>query len=317
MARELPSGDKSCMDAPTAFRATNALVLSGGGNRGAMEAGALMALFERDIAPDLVVGSSAGAINAAYIAGHPSLNGARCLTGVWRGIRTQDVFPGPRPAVLWRLFRHRDRLHDPEGLARILRAHLPYSDLAGASVPVVVVATELDTGRECWLSSGDAVRAILASTALPGVFPPVCIDGRRYIDGGVTNRVPISVAAAAGAKTIYVLDVGYPCKCQRLHRNIIDIAMQATAIMGTQRFLADLEYYRLQGLDIVHIPLPCHLAVRFTDFSHTDEMIEDAYQLTCDALDRQPPACRLARANRERRVRWRLVQPRTRALTPS
>lgn len=264
-----------------------AFVLSGGANRGAMEVGALLALFERGIVPDLVVGSSAGAINAAFIAGDPTLAGAGRLAEIWRGIRKEHVFPGSRLAVLWRLFRRRDRFYEPDALAETIAAHLGYRDLSRARIPVIIVATDLGTGREHWFSSGDAVRAILASTALPGIFPPVEIDGRRYLDGGLSNRTPISAAVANGADHVYVLDVGYPCKCERLYRSVVDITTQALGIMGAQRLLADLEHYA-ERCTVVHISLPCQLEVRFTDFSKTEQMIAEAYQLAQQALDGSP-----------------------------
>lgn len=264
-----------------------AFVLSGGGNRGAMEVGALLALFERGIIPDLVVGSSAGAINAAYIAGAPTLEGAQRLAEIWRRIRRRDIFPGWGGGILWRLARHRDRLYGTAALARTLEAHLPYRELSEAKIPVAIVATELETGREHWFSSGDAVRAVLASAALPGIFPPVEVQGRRYIDGGIANRAPISAAVARGADTVYVLDVGYPCDCKRLYRNVVDIVMQAVGIMGAQRMLADLEHYA-ERATIVYMPLPCQLSVRFSDFSRSDAMIRDAHRFAVDALDGSP-----------------------------
>ncbi len=252
----------------------NAFVLSGAGNRGAMEAG---------IRPDLIAGSSSGAINAAYVAGFPTLEGARRLAAIWQGITRQDVFPGNSIAALWRLSRRRDRLYEPTGLERLLRRHLPYRNLEDAKIQVVVVATELATGRERWFDRGDAVPAILASAALPGAFPPVEIEGERYIDGGVANRIPISAAVERGADAIWVVDVGFPCESQNLHRGAVDIVLQAVGIMGAQRLRLDLERYGATH-DLVYLPLPCHLTLRPTDFSKTYQLIEDGYRFARQAL---------------------------------
>lgn len=267
-----------------------AVVLSGAGNRGAMEAGALEALFEVGVRPDLLVGSSAGAINAAYTAARPTLEGARRLSAIWRGIRREDVFPGGSASVVWRLSRRRDALYDPSGLERIIRRHLPYRRLEEAAVPAVVVATELETGREAWLDRGDAVRAILASAAIPGVFPPVEIGGVRHIDGGVANRLPVSVAVARGADAIYAVDVGFPCECRRAHRSAVDVVMQAAGIMGAQvhRLRADLQALG-EGGRLVYVPLPCHLSLRLTDFSRTDRLIRDGYRYARLALQGGAP----------------------------
>lgn len=273
----------------------NAFVLSGAANRGAMEAGALMALFEAGIRPDLVAGSSAGAINAAFIAGVPTPEGARRLADIWWGIRKEDVLPGSRLAALWRFSRRGDRLYDLAGLERVLRRNLPYRNLEDARVPVVVVATELETGRECWFRRGDAARAVLASTALPGVFPPVEVDGVRYIDGGVTNRVPISVAAAMGADRAYVIDVGCPCECRRRYRSALEILHRAVGILESQRLRAELTA-DTGTLEVVYLPLPCRLPVRLTDFSRTARLIHDGYRFAKRALSSPParpawPAC--------------------------
>lgn len=269
----------------------NAFVLSGAGNRGAMEAGALEALLEAGIRPDLLVGSSVGAINAAYIAAAPTLDGVRRLSAIWRGVRKEDVFPGGSVSVLWRLSRRRGGLYEPSALERLIRRHLPYRRLEEAPTPVVVVTTELETGRERWLDRGDAVRAILASAALPGIFPPVEIGGVRYVDGGVADRLPISAALARGADVVYAVDVGFPCACSRLHRSAVDVVMQAIAVMGARAsgLRSELEAQGRTGR-LVYVPLPCHLSLRFTDFSRTGRLIRDGYRFARLALEGRAPS---------------------------
>lgn len=265
----------------------NAFVLSGAGNYGAAQAGAILALTEAGIAPHLVVGTSAGAINALYLSAFPSVEGARRLSAIWRGIRGEDVFPGNAASLLWRLSRHREGLYDPRGLERIVRKDLPYQRLEEARIPVVVVATELDTGRERWFDRGDAVRAVLASAAIPGVFPPVEIDGVRYIDGAVADRLPVAAALARGADRIYAIDVGFLCQCRRAYRSAMEIVMQAMAIM--ERRSAQLRLELEAGdrrADVVYVAVPCRVSLQLTDFSKTDQLIRDGYRAGRRTLER-------------------------------
>lgn len=268
----------------------DAIVLSGGGNRGAMEVGALRAIFEEGISPDLIVGTSVGAFNGAYIAGHPTLEGVSGLERIWYGLRRPDVFPGRLPGQLLQVLRYRDRLRDPSALRRLVEQYAPAERLEDLPVPLVVVAAALDEGREAWFRRGPLVPAVMASAAIPGVFPPVTIDGVRYVDGGVANNTPISVAVDLGADRVWVIDVGLPCRC-RQPSNLLDILIQSLALQGVQRLAVDLRLYA-DRCQLTYIPLACNLEIRFTDFTKTPRMVKDAYALTKAALagriDRPP-----------------------------
>ena len=171
----------------------------------------LQTLVEEGVSADLVVGASVGAINGAYFAGRPDAEGVRSLAEIWRGIKRSDVLPFSPWGSLLSLFSFRNYLINPSSLRRLLQRHLPYRDLAQASIPVHLVATDILTGAEVVLSVGPAIEAVLASAAIPAVFPPVKLEGRYLSDGGIANNTPISVAVAFGADRIIVLPTGFPC----------------------------------------------------------------------------------------------------------
>src|SRR5919106_3671614 len=182
---------------------STAFVLAGGGSLGAVQAGMLRELLAHGVAPDLVVGSSVGAINGAYLAGSPTLQGVARLEAIWRGLRRQEVFP-----VTWRsvvgLIGRRNYMVDPRGLRRLLEQNLPYQELERASVPLHVVATDALGGAAVRLSAGPVVEAVLASCAIPAAFPLVRIGERYLMDGAVASNTPIRAAIELGASRLVV-----------------------------------------------------------------------------------------------------------------
>ena len=263
---------------------STAFVLSGGGSLGSVQVGMLLALAERGITPDLVVGTSVGAINAAWLVGRPDLDGARALAQVWSSVRRDDVFPARPLAGLLGFLGRRDHLVPAGSLRALLHRHLTYARLEDAAVPVHVVATEVTTGLEVVLSRGDAIEAVCASAALPGVFPPVRIDGRELIDGGVVNNTPISHAIASGVDTIYVLPTGYACALPRAPGSALGMVLQAVTLLVQQRLIADVERYQ-GSVDLRVAPALCPLSVSPVDFSHGAELIRRSTQATAQWLD--------------------------------
>jgi NTE family protein len=263
MLRRLLSGGR-----PVAF------VLSGGGSLGAIQVGMLRALFEAGVKPDMVIGTSVGAVNAAWIGGWPNGEGVERLAQIWKGLRRDDVFPLGWAAAAGLLGRS-NHLITNGGLRSILERHIPFERLEQAQVPVHVVASELKTGRAVVLSHGPAVPALLASCAIPGVFPPVTLGKRDLVDGGVANHTPIEAAVELGAQRIYVLPIGYPW----LHEeptNALGMALQALARLVEQRLEAEIAIHR-DVADITVIPALEPLAVSPADFGHTSELIERGY----------------------------------------
>ena len=219
---------------------TTAFVLSGGANLGAAQAGMLAALGEAGIRPDLIVATSVGAVNGAWIAGEGDIED---LLAVWRDLRRSDVFPaGPVGGLLGFLGRS-DHLVSDGGLRWLLRTHLRFSDLESAATPLHVAATDLLTGEGVLLSSGDAIEAILASSAIPGVLPPVVVDGRALMDGGVVNNTPISHAVELGADEVWVVATGYACALDRPPRGALGVALHAATLAIHQRLALDVQRY--------------------------------------------------------------------------
>lgn len=188
-----------------------AFVLSSGGNLGSIQAGMALALCEAGLTPGFLVGTSVGAINAAVLAGDPTLEGAMRLRTMWHHLGWRDVFPISPVRQLRLLLRWRS-FFPAERFRQMLRDLLPYERIEDAAVPLKIVATRVCDGACVVFDRGSVVDAVLASTALPGLFPPHLIaDGHRYVDGAFTDRIPLTPAVDAGVGSIYVLASGAPC----------------------------------------------------------------------------------------------------------
>jgi NTE family protein len=259
-------------------RDRTAFVLSGGGSLGAMQVGMLQALMEARIRPDLLIGTSVGAVNAAWIAGRPDHDGALELGEIWRGLRRQDIFPLSPWAGACGLLGRSKHLVSNTGLRSVLERHLRYEQLEDAEVPVHVVTTDLKTGRAVMLSSGPAVPALLASTAIPGVFPPVLIGRREHVDGGVANHTPVAAAIELGATRVYVLPIAYPW-LRREPTNALGMAFFALSRFIEQRLDAEVAAHR--HLAEIHVLPACELpSASPADFSRTQELMTRGYRST-------------------------------------
>lgn len=268
---------------------TTAFVLTGGGSLGAVQVGMLQALAERGVRPDLLIGTSAGAVNAAYVAGlgmEPSA--LRELAELWVGIRRNTVFPFDPLRHVLALSGARPSLCANGGLRRLIETHVPYRNLEDASIPLYVVTTNLHSGEEVLLSSGDAVSAVLASAAIPGVLPPVELDGRVLVDGGVSDNAAVSQAVALGADEIYVLPTGFACALDRPPRHALAVAVQALTLLIEQRLVMEVAHLSDHG-GIRVIPPLCPLSVPSVDFGHGRELIDRARAATGTWIDAGGP----------------------------
>jgi NTE family protein len=256
-----------------------AFVLSGGASLGAVEAGMARALAHAGVRPDVLFGTSVGAVNCAFLAGHPGPDGADLLADTWRTLRRDEVFPiEPRKALLGVLGR-RDHIVSNVSLQGLIERHLTFERLEDAPIPLHVVATDVVTGGDRLFSSGDAAKAVLASAAIPGVFPPVEIDGKRYMDGGVTANTPIAHAVASGVDVVYVLPTGHACATNQAPRGALGMMLQAITVMIGRQLVIDIERFRSR-VELRVVPTLCPLDVMPIDFSHTDELLERAYDST-------------------------------------
>jgi len=265
---------------------TTALVLSGGGSLGAVQAGMLLALADGGIVPDLVVGTSVGALNAAYVAGQPWPRGPRRLVEVWSRVRRSDVFPTSLVSTARALAGRSDHLVSERRLRELIAKNLTFERLEQAPIPLAVVATEVMTGMEVVLRHGDAVDAVLASACLPGVFTPTSVDGHLLIDGGLVDNTPISVAADLGADSIIVLPTGYACALPAPPKSALGVVLHAVTLAIQGRLVDDV--IALQGsLDLRVVPPLCPLAVSPIDFGRGSELADRAYRTTARWL-REP-----------------------------
>lgn len=260
-----------------------AFVLAGGGSLGAVQVGMLAELLSAGLQPDFIVGVSAGALNGAFLAFDPSINMVDRMAVLWSKITTRQVL-----GLSWRsllgLIGVRNHIASTQGLRSLLQRELPYQDFADAAVPLHLVCAELVAGDEVVLSSGDITTAVLASTAIPGVFPPVEHEGRILVDGAVTSGTPISVAVAYGATRIIVLPCGFACAQKLVARGAVGRAMHAISLLGASQLRRDFDYFSTSRR--IHIAPPlCPMSQSSFDYSNGSELIARGRASTRDWID--------------------------------
>lgn len=268
--------------APDPSRPRTAFVLSGGGNQGVSQVGMLRALIERGIVPDVVIGTSAGALNGAAIAYAPNLTGVAQLAAVWEQLQTDHVFPGGRIHRAWNVVRRGTHLFGNDGLAALIHHSSPARSFSDLEIPLRVIATDLDTGDEVVLARGPLKPALLASAALPGVFPIVHHDGRRLVDGGVVNNVPLWHALSGPVDRVFVLNVSSGAG-DHVVRSPLDVVMTSFMHARNQRY--ELERRQaIEHVDIIDLPRPTDSRELF-DFSGARELMDSGYELAIARLD--------------------------------
>ncbi|MDV6013598.1 patatin-like phospholipase family protein [Haloechinothrix sp. LS1_15] len=271
-----------------------AFVLSGGGSMGAVQVGMLQALYEREIAPDLLIATSAGTLNGAYIASRPPVpQTADELAEIWIGLRRKDVFPVPVTTGLLALLGRRNHFSSLRGLRRLVSRWVGFDTLDEAPVPLSVMATDVLTGVGARLAAGPVESALLASAAIPGVFPPVRHEGREYIDGGVTNNTPIAHAIGLGARTVYVLPGGYACDLDQPPGTVPSMAAHAITLLLHRQVISDLAHVP-ENVALVVLPPLCPLSVSGGDFSRAAELIAESRSRSREFLDSLAPGQRHA-----------------------
>jgi NTE family protein len=258
--------------------AKTAFVFAGGGSFGAIQVGMMHALAAHGISADMVVGSSVGALNGAYYAGDPSLKGVLQLETIWRGLRRQDIFPITWRTLLGFLWR-RDFLIPHDGIAKLIEDHLPYRDLSEASLPIHIVATDIISGDSVVLSEGSAVQAIIASTAIPGVFGSIRYKDFYLADGAISSNTPIKIAVAKGARRLIILPTGYACSAHAPPVGAVATALHALTLLIARQLVSELEDLA-PDIEYFVVPPLCPLVGSPYDFSRTPEHIERAIKST-------------------------------------
>ena len=267
-------------------------VLSGGGALGALQVGALRALLENKVQPDMVVGCSAGALNAAFLSRGVNIENVERAADVWRQVTTQIVYPGGRFTSFWRVISGQDSLHDNRRFYSFLQATgcTPALTFGAATVRLYVTATNLRTGKlHVFGDNGNdrILDALMASTALTPLHPPWEINGERYVDGGTVTPLPLRVALDRGATEIWALHTeGAPeSTTPRPVRGVTAIigkALDAMLNLQVQHDLHLAEDARRVNLHHVHLVTPRPIAG--ADFAHADELIEAGYLQATDYL---------------------------------
>ncbi|GAA5016293.1 patatin-like phospholipase family protein [Streptomyces siamensis] len=265
---------------------TVAFVLQGGGSLCAAQVGMLRALTRAGIRPDLVVGSSAGALNGVAFAADPSIEGIDRLEALWLGLRRRHVAPISLRTLVRAVAGRGEAAVSSTPLRQMLRAVIGVGRLEETVVPVHAVATDFETGAPVVLSRGDAVSALLASAAFPGLYAPVRLGERRLIDGGVSADVPVLQAESLGATTIYVLPAAVTRQAGH-GPGALCVAFRALEQILVERERRDLAAVRGS---VLRLPAATTRVASVIDFRDTPRLIEAGCRLTEGWLTRQPAA---------------------------
>lgn len=260
-------------------------MFSGGVSLGALQVGALRALHQAGVYPDLCFGTSAGALNAARVGLGFTEEDVEALARAWSETRTRDVFGGQLVfSAVKAALRGSGSLMSSEGVRRIIERWIP-AEHAALKLPVTLLASDLRSGETVRLVRGDLHRSLLASTAIPAVFPPVRIGSRTLVDGAVTANVPLREAAESGARTLVVLDAGHPCALEEVPTGFV--AQISLVLTHALREQTRSELLLLPDDRVVlYLPAPCPLRIPPHDFDHGADLIEAGYAVVRPWLDR-------------------------------
>nr|WP_255344194.1 patatin-like phospholipase family protein [Burkholderia gladioli] len=259
------------------IRSPVALVLCGGGSRGAMEVGFYRAIRDLGVPVDFIIGSSIGALNGAFFCA-----GMRPekVAELWCGFRRREALRINLRGLLapWRY----SAFFDLDPLRRRLREVLPVTRFEDLPVPLIVVTTDLQEGKPAyWSGTGDIVEPVISSMSLPGVFPPVEMEGRQFVDGGIANNVPLDKAVELGARTILMIR----CTCcepsLKPFRGIARVLVRSFSIALERKFAAELDHFgALVRLHSVQPRFPHEIDL--LDFRYSGELIDAAYRQTIE-----------------------------------
>ena len=263
-------------------------MLPGGGSAGAAQVGILHSLLEAGIFPDVLVGCSVGALNAAFFALDPTIAQAQRLAELWAGLSTKAVFGAARSRAALRLIRKRDHVWSPGPLRQLIGRCCPVEELGELAVPVHVVTTDLDIGVARWWSRGPAQDVLYASACLPGLLPPAVLDGHRHVDGGVLEPVPIRRAVDLDAQTVYVLGEAIgPDQEPAASLSALDVLVRSFTISRYGR-LPDPVTLARSGQQVIVVPGADTAGIALTDLSHTEALLAESRAVSRRFLAAQP-----------------------------
>ena len=273
---EMSSPDRRrtiALDLPTPI----GFVMSGGASLGSVQVGMLQALSAAGVRPDYIVGTSVGALNGAILAAHPD-DAVDRLTETWLEMQRSDVFPGNLLSSIWRLGRTRTHAVGTEGLERIAARALHAESFADLRLPLGVVTVDLTVGEILLIDSGPLVPALLASAAIPGVFPPVSLDGHLLVDGAILADVAIPQARAFHPTgTLVVLDCMVP-PSPAAPGSVADVLALTSKLQYREQFRAALRDVEHE-VPVVCLPAPPARRTSPFDFSQTQQLIDETRQV--------------------------------------
>ncbi|MBX9710693.1 MAG: patatin-like phospholipase family protein [Xanthobacteraceae bacterium] len=234
----------------------------------------LQALVAHGVIPDMVVGCSVGALNGAYFAGTPTLEGVKKLAEIWRGLRRRDVFPVSLHTLIGFLWRG-DFLISHDGVRKLIDDNLPFKNLDQARLPIHIVTTDIVSGDSVVLSDGSAAEAIVASTSIPGAFEPVQYRGLYLADGAISSNTPIRAAIDKGATRLIILPTGYACAGSVPPVGAVANALHALTLLIARQMTDELDDLEA-GISYAVVPPLCPLVGSPYDFSRSSAHIAQA-----------------------------------------
>ncbi len=269
-----------------------AFVLGGGGARGALQVGALRALLKAGIQPDLMVGTSIGAVNAVFLALHGFTSEALDqLNAAWFAAAKADLFPANATWLTLRVFFNRiharpyQRLRDffiSQGITPDLRfADLPH-------FPVIAVSADLNSHQPIYYGNDPyqfVLDGLLASTALPPWIHPLETNGRFLMDGGAVSNLPIEPAIAHGAAEIIALELSDPDEIDPRTHGFGPFFTKYLAIVEARQISLELELARAKNVPVHMVYFKTDSPVLPWDFSRTSTLLEDGYRQMKLALE--------------------------------
>jgi NTE family protein len=218
-----------------------AFVLGGGGVLGAAEVGMLRALLEHDLAPDLVIGTSVGALNGSLVAATPLTGVVERLTGLWQAASTgRQVYGDRAHRRISRAMRTGTHLYSSKPLREALVHELGETRFEDLEIPFQCCAASIERAAEHWFTTGRVVDAVVASAAVPGLLPPAVVDGEHFLDGGIVNSIPVGRAVELGAMRIFVLQVGRIDRPLTAPRRPWEVARVSFEIARRHRFAREM-----------------------------------------------------------------------------
>ena len=271
-----------------------AFALSGGGSRGALQIGAMYALLEYGLKPDFVIGASIGAVNATFLA----LNGFSKgtidkLASAWRLAQASDLMPANYLWLTVRAMFNRSS-NDPSRRLRdffIAQGLAPELSFSGISQPnLVIVSADLNSGQPILHGEhpdDNVLDALLLSTALPPWFMPVRTEDHYLVDGGMVSNLPVEPALKLGATEIVALDLNDSRELLGAGEGVRGFFDRLIYAVGKRQIDLEIELAEARRVPLLYIGLTGDAPVPIWDFTHTDQLITQGYEIARRVIESQ------------------------------